>query len=245
MEKEQDEIQIDLAVLFKALWSKAWLIILGTILGGVIAFVVAEFLILPMYESSAVMYVNNAEEHGGQINSTQVTIARNLVATYIEILKSRDTLTEVIEKSGVDYTYGQLVNKISASSKNNTEVFEIVVRCGNPEDAQKIAAAIVEVLPERLAGIVDGSNVRVVDKPLFSDTPVSPSVTKYTAIGMVLGFILYCGVIIILKLMDNTIRDAEYLQQTFNVPVLATIPNLVNKKSKSYGYYKSYGGYDK
>jgi hypothetical protein len=37
--------------------------------------------------------------------------------------------------------------------------------------------------------------------------------------------------------MDDTIHDEEYVLRTYDYPILAKIPNLVNDSAKRYGYY--------
>ena len=61
---------------------------------------------------------------------------------------------------------------------------------------------------------------------------------KNTAIGMILGFVLACGIIVVMELLDDQIHDSDYLVQTYDIPVLAVIPDLLSTKSTN-DYYKS------
>ena len=59
---------------------------------------------------------------------------------------------------------------------------------------------------------------------------------------MLLGFVVACGIIILISLMDSTIREEDFLLEKYsNIPVLATIPDL-NEDSAGgyYGYGSSY-----
>ena len=53
-----------------------------------------------------------------------------------------------------------------------------------------IVDTIVKILPDRIADIVDGSSVRVVDHAVLPTQRSSPSYTKYTLIGLILGFVV-------------------------------------------------------
>ena len=135
---------------------------------------------------------------------------------------------------------------ISASSVNGTEIFRITVTSPDPAEAAKIANTITEVLPEKIADIVDGSSVRTVDFAVTPTVKSSPSITKYTAVGMVIGFILSAGFIVLFELLDDKIHDSDYLTSTYDIPVLAEIPDL-QSSGRSYGhkgysdkYYKKY-----
>ena len=68
---------------------------------------------------------------------------------------------------------------------NSTEVFSIEVTSADPQEAEKIANTIAELLPDRIAEIVDGSSVRIVDYAIVPSHKSSPSLSRYTMLGMV------------------------------------------------------------
>ncbi|MBO4854513.1 MAG: hypothetical protein J5482_05195, partial [Oscillospiraceae bacterium] len=57
---ETSAYEIDLLRIVKVLWSKAWIIAVSCILLGAVGFGYARWHVTPMYESSALMYVNNS-----------------------------------------------------------------------------------------------------------------------------------------------------------------------------------------
>lgn len=145
----------------------------------------------------------------------------------IVILKTRLTLNEVIEQVGLEYTYEELRDMISATSINSTGIFEITVTSPDPAEAERVANTIVQVLPEKISGIVDGSSARTVDFAVQPTRKSSPNVTRNVAVGCVIGMILSCVAITVLELLDEKIRDEEYLMQTYHLPVLAAVPDLI------------------
>ena len=239
---ENDEIEIDLLHLVKVLWKKAWIIILCSILLGAITFSYAFYFVTPQYESKAMMYVNNSSiSFGGtslSISSGELSAAKTLLQIYIIILESRTTLETVIDIADLEYTYEELEKMVEATSVNGSEVFQIVATSEDPAEAELIVDTIVDVLPNRIAEIVDGSNVRLVDSAILPTERSSPSYSKYAMIGLLLGFVCSCGVIVVIDLLDTTIRDDDYLFQRYNIPVLAVVPDANQKTGKSYAYYK-------
>jgi len=238
---DNNEFEIDILHLLKVLWKKAWIIILCTILLGAITLSYAYFFVTPQYQAKAMMYVNNSSFSVGgasfSISTSELTAAKGLLDTYVIILKSRTTLEKVIEEADLDYTYEYLSGMVTASSVNSTEVFQIVATSSDPGEAELIVDTIVKVLPDRIADIVDGSSVRLVDHAVLPTHRSSPSYTKYTMIGLIIGFLLSCGVIVLIDLMDTTIRDEDYLYQRYSIPVLAVVPDAYETKRSSYGYY--------
>lgn len=248
-ERDNEEVEIDLLALARALWRRAWAVILAMLIGGAAMFSYASFLITPLYQAKALMYVNNSSLSVGNtklsISQAELSAAQSLVDTYIVILNSRTTLNDVIKEAEVPYTYEQLSSMISAQAVNATEVFEVVVTDANPQEAEKIANAIADILPNKIAAIVEGSSARIVDYAVVPSQKSSPNITKLTAMGLLAGFVLSAAVIIVLELMDETIHDEDYLAQNFDLPVLAAIPDMLNGgKDKGYYKYGSYGAYE-
>ena len=148
-----DYYEIDLLRLAGALWKKLWLIVLVTLLCGALAFGYTFFLVTPLYKATAMMYVNNSAISVGSakvsISAGDLAASQSLVDTYTVILKTRGTLNEVISRTGVPYSYQQLTKMVQAEAVNSTEVFSIDVTSPDPQEAELIANAIADILPDR------------------------------------------------------------------------------------------------
>lgn len=238
--QENEYMQIDLMRFAKALWHRAWAIVLAVLLFGSAGFYYAYTRITPLYRASALMYVNNSSISvgGTSVSLGDLSTSQALVQTYAVILKTRLTLNEVIERAGLNYSYGQLSGMVSASAVNDTEIFRITVTSPDPVEAELIANTIVEVLPKKIEEVMEGCSARAVDYAVVPTAKSSPSITSYVEKGMLLGFAVSCGIIILIELLDEQIRDEDYLTQTYGLPVLAGIPDLAASKGRS-----GYGGY--
>jgi capsular polysaccharide biosynthesis protein len=236
---------IDLAHIFKSLFKKMWLLILAGIIAASCGFVYAKFFIAPTYSSSIMLYVNNSSfSLGGtsvSISASEISAAQSLVKTYSELLNNRTTLKRVQEKSGLKYTTKELSAMITAEPANETEIMRVTITANDAKHAAKIANTIAEVLPDRIAEIIDGASMEVVDSAIPNYEKIAPSVSQHTAVGFIIGFVLMAMIIAIVALMDDTIHDEEYILKTYDYPILAKIPDLVNVDSKKYGYYYKRG----
>ncbi|MBQ2973493.1 MAG: hypothetical protein IJE19_03985 [Clostridia bacterium] len=241
MKKTEEFIEIDVLRLLKAVWQKIWAVILAAIIFGSATFGFTYLFIEPTYEAKTLLYVNNSNFSVGNtsfnISTSSLSAAQELVNTYIVILKARTSLNEIIEYAELNRSYTELQNMISAAPVNSTEIFEVVVTSTDPSESEKIANAIATLLPKRIAEIVDGSSVRVVDYAIVPTSRSGPSYAQNTFIGMVLGVLISMAIIIIRELFDVFVREEQYLSQTYPYPILAAIPNMRN--SKSSGYYAS------
>ncbi len=245
MEKQEntskDYYTIDIMHILKSLWHRAWIIVLSGLLAAVVGFSVASFAIAPTYSSHIKLYVNNTSFSLGStsfsISASELSAAQSLVRTYGEILNSRSTLERIINKAGVDYTWKDISGMISYAPSNQTEIMLVTVTAHDPYEASKIANTIAEVLPTRISEIVDGASMEVVDSAIPEMTKVAPSITRYTAIGLVLGIVISVAALTVIALMDDTIHDEDYVLKTYNYPILGKVPNLLNTGNKAYGYY--------
>lgn len=241
-----DYYTIDLLHITKSLLHRAWVIVLAGVLAAVIGFSIAAFLIAPKYSSAVMLYVNNSSFSLGNtsfsISSSEITAAQSLVKTYGEILNNRTTLERVIEKAEVSYTYKELSKMITAAPSNDTEIMKVTVTTKDPFEAARIANCIAEVLLVRISEIIDGASMEVVDSAVANLEKVAPSITRYTATGLLLGMLLSALALVVIAMMDDTVHDEEYVLRTYDYPILAKVPNLLghnSKKDYKYRYYSS------
>lgn len=244
MNKKEEVVEIDVVKLLRAILRDIWAIILAAVIFGGAFFAYTYFLIAPTYKASALLYVNNNNISLGSqeisISNSSLIAAQELVNTYIVILEARTTLTEVIDEADIDRSYGEVKSMISAAPVNSTEIFEIVVTSTDPDEAERIANAITKVLPQRISEVVDGSSVRIVDYAIKPSARSGPSYTKNTVLGMLAGIVISGLVIVIREMYDVYIREEEYLNETYGIPVLAAIPDTTQRSSGGYGKYGKY-----
>ena len=241
--EKNEEIEIDLQRLVAALVKKGWFIGISAVVGAVLTLVLTLMFITPKYQSAAMFYVNNSSLSLGDatvsISSGDISASKSLVNSYIVILNTRESLTDVIDYAGVDRTYSELKNMIAAEAVGSTEIFRVTVTSEDPEEAEAIADAIAYVLPKRIGSIIEGTSAKVVDAAVLPTGSSSPNYLKNTLIGFVAGLALAAAFVVIRELMDITIRKEEDITQTCSHPVLAAVPDMdVDTKG---GYYYGYG----
>lgn len=247
--KGQDYYAVDLMQIARALWRKAWLIlIIGLLIAG-ITLLYTAFFVTPKYSASIMLYVNNKSFSLGStsvsISASELSAAQSLVDTYIVIMNTRTTMEEVVARTGLDYTPQQLMAMITTQPAEGTEVFRVTVTTEDPYEAALIANCIAEVLPLRIEKIIEGSSMRIVDDAIVNTSKVSPSITKNTAIAFILGCMAACILFAILAMLDDTIRGEDNLTEAYDLPVLAKIPDLMfdesQDKNRYYYKHRSYG----
>ena len=83
--KKNDVEEIDLLKLGMALWRRAWVLLICTLIGAAIAFSYTFFMITPLYQATALLYVNNSALDLGStrvsISNGDLTAANGLIDT--------------------------------------------------------------------------------------------------------------------------------------------------------------------
>jgi capsular exopolysaccharide synthesis family protein len=73
------------------------------------------------------------------------------------------------------------------------------------------------------------SNVRIIERAAVSTSPTSPKLAATLAIAGVFGLILATGMVLLLEVMDNTLRDTSEVAELLEIPVLGVLPKLPAK----------------
>lgn len=248
MEQFED---ISLKRLTEILLRKVGFIVAVTFLAGVFAFVYSEIMIVPEYESSVTLLVNNETENTiSKTYTSDIQASQMLVDTYIVIIKSDTVLNQVCQKlteHGInDYDAERLRNSITASAVDATEIFEIKVRGTDEKNTYTIANVIADVAPDIIKDFVEASSVKVVDYAVLGER-VSPNIQKNMIFGLIIGLFLSCLFVVLREIFDMRIKTEDELEQWFKIPILGVVPDIAETPSRRAGYYsyrRSGGAYE-
>ena len=245
---ENQDLEINIVPLLKEILKKLWLIILvGIIVGGAV-FAGAKVLIKPSYRSGFTAYVNNKQgkKTTDYLTSSDVNAAKELVLTYKSIISSNSILSAAAESIGVDLSYNELAKKVSTEVKDETEIITVYVVDTDPQFAYDYAQAISKTAPAYMAQIVEGSSMKIIDYPEYSEKRFKPSYTRFALIGFLIGALIVVVFVIIRYFMDDTVKSENDIESSFSIPILGVIPD-VSKASNNHSdyYYYSQNSEDK
>ena len=234
--------EISIIRYFKEFLDKIWIVILLTVVCGALLFVYSSFLATPMYTSQAKMYVNNKASDGsggtGTVTNSEIQARMALVKTYASIIKSNNIMNKVCGKIDAyknqpgyeflqdsNYTAKSLINAVSVTPDNDTEVFFITMKADDPQKAQFIVEAITEYLPDVISNTMEASSAKLIDEADLNLNPTSPNIATNTIIGAFIGFAIAALIIFLILMTDTVVRSESDLTEEFeDVIVLGAIP---------------------
>lgn len=211
--------------------SRLRLVVAGAVIGAACMVLYALFAVRPLYTSYVQFYVSNqsagtiADQRG--VTSSDLEASKSLVSTCIVLLRTKSTLYAIVDASGLDYTADELNEAISATSVSNTEVLRVSVSLPSAEDATQMAETVATVLPERVAGIVDGASVEPIDSPQWGGGPSARDVVRSAVTGGIVGAVVIAVAVAVRALVEGRITSADQLALfDERLPVLAEVPPL-------------------
>ncbi len=239
--------EIDLLALARALWKRAWVIVLAGVICGGLAFAGTYLLVTPQYRSSFTAYVNNRSDQNsanGTLSSADLSASQSLVKTYAAVISSRAVLETAAAQASAPYDYEQLKNMVETKSVDDTEIIEVSVTMEDRQMAAALAREISTVAAEYITKIVEGSSMQIVDQAVIPVERYSPSYTKSLMLGVLLGIFLACAIIILKELLDDRVKDTGTLEARFGIAIIGTVPNMeaAERMGDSYSYGKKKNG---
>ena len=115
-----------------------------------------------------------------------------------------------------------------------TNMIDIIVKNDDPVVAQKIANETAKVFIENVKQYYKIENLYIYDEAEVENEPYNINHKKDVLIFAVIGIVIAFGYVLILNMLDTTIKSAQDIEKISGVTVLASIPiyDLAETKSK-------------
>lgn len=232
--------ELDLKELLQIFWEKKIQIVLIVAIFAVLGIIYSMCFVVPKYESATKLLLatnssSNVSGTGTEITTNDVTLNSKLVSTYSVLVKSDTAIRTVISNLGIDASEENIRKNISVTSKDDTEVIEITVRNEDPVIAAKIANEIATVFMGNIKEYYGIENIHVVDKAEVAESPYNISNSKNMIIFAGVGLVIAILYVLLLNMLDTTIKSSADIEKISRLMVLAAIPMYdmnENKKKK-------------
>lgn len=225
-------MELTLFRLLKILRNKLWMIILITVIFGISAFIISNFLIAPKYQSSLSFQIQPGDTQPGTTTNVKnlkpdynvYTVSDMFLGKIARELNSDEEFLGIYSKDEI--TVNELKSYITVGTKDTaSSEFNITVTTKSPQISVDIAEQIGINGPRfyKENTLFEDTDVEVIDNPTFSTNPVSPNTPFNTVFGFILGLISSCLFVIILESIDNSITDESDIIDYYEIPLLGIV----------------------
>ena len=183
----------------------------------------------PMYSSNTTVILGGSSE---TITQNDITINKNLVNTYAEIVKSRRVLEQVIDELSLDLSYGELSSSITVEPVTNTEIIKIIVNSDDSVEAMNIANSTANHFSKEVKELYNMNNVNILDSAIEASKPYNINILKQSCIYLMLGSVTAFGVIFMIFYFDRTIKSVEQVEQKIKLPILGSVQEFNSKRGR-------------
>lgn len=207
------------------------IVILFIILGAVGSWYYTDYMQVSMYKSETSLVLTRSND-STTITQSDISLNKNLVSTYREIIKSRRILSKVIDNLDLDFTVKELSGKVSVTSANDTELIVISVVDEDNKVARNTANEIASVFKEEITSIYNIENISIVDAAVKAKEPYNVNVVKQYIVGSGAGFLIGSLIITVMFYFDDSIKKPEDIEEKVGLSVLSTVPKYKKRKNK-------------
>ncbi len=224
-ENRNEEMEIDLLELFFLLLKKWKMLLLGLIVGGVLAGG-ATYLKTPVYQSESMLFILSKTTSITSVADLQ--LGSELSADFEVIATSKPVIDTAIEKvreeHGVTLTREQVRSMITVTNKADTRCLLITGTSEDPELACTLTNALTEATAEQMANIMKSDPPTTVERAEVATEPVDNGLKKNAAMGGMIGFLIVAIIFVVPYLLNDRIRTAEDVEKYLDTGVLGVIP---------------------
>ena len=229
--------EIDLREVLKTFWSKKFHIIAILALFVIIGIIYTYNFVTPKYTAKTTLILASINGmSASSIDTTgytdtsiidkDITVNSKLVSTYSELIKSKNILRQVKNNLDIDIDEEKIKKAITVDTVEDTELIRISVEDESNELACYIANEIANVFKEQIKVYYDIENVQIVDVAELEDKPSNIHHKRDIAIFGLIGLVVSAGYVLIINMLDTTVKSIEEIEEITKLPVLASLPIL-------------------
>jgi capsular polysaccharide biosynthesis protein len=224
MEKN-DEIEFDLLQMACYVVKKWWVVVLVALIFGIVGYLGSKLLITPEYTTNCRIYIYQKDDQQNvTMDYTNLQIATQICNDCEIIITGQNVTKVVIDNLDLKMSASALSNRIKVESENNTRILQLEYTDTDPERAAAILNEICNVASGQIKNIMAVDAVKTIYAAEVPTTPSSDGPVKHAVIVAAIGVVLAVCVLVVLFLMDDTIRSEEDVTRFLGLSTLAAIP---------------------
>lgn len=230
--EEHNEIELDFWDLFRYLKRKVAVLLVAAAIGGVFGFVFTKMTAKPVYTADITVYLMS-RQYEQTVVYTDLTMSAQFVTDYQVLIKSRSVTDAVIDKLDLDMTNEQVARMIDVSYETSSRVVKVSVTDSDPQRAADIANTLGVEGNEIVAQHMNLNSLTLVDEARVPTVPQIASAMKRAVLLAAVAAVLAAGILVLLRVLDDTIRTEEDVERYLGLSTLGIIPQAQELQPKA------------
>lgn len=227
MEKlDKEEMEIDLGALLREVLRRWWAFLIAAAICGLLALIATVVLITPQYESQAMLYIlsktTSVTSFADFQISTELTADFEVIATSKPVIDG--ALERIKKEEGITLTRENIEGMLTVTNAADTRILVITATDPDPSVACIVANAVAAETADQMAYIMKSDPPTTVEEAEVAEEPVSPSLMRNTALGVLIGILLVAVYVTIQYIRNDNIKNQEEVQRYLGLNTLAVIP---------------------
>ena len=218
--REQNEIEFDLLQMLGYLLKRAWIIVLAMVVFAVAGYSISKKNEVPQYTASCRIFVSR-EGSDNSYNDALVTLY--LRKDCQVILTGRNVAAQIAENLGLSVDPSVISSKIRVSAEDDTHVLDLSYTDTSPKRAAAILNELCDVGEVEIKKHIENASVTVM---YYAEVPTAPTAgrsTRDTLVGAAIGMVLAAAVLIVIFVLDDTIRSEDDVERYLGLSTLTAV----------------------
>lgn len=175
----------------------------------------------PQYTAqTSILITSDLGEEGNSKTSSDYNVNSNILMTFSEVINSKTLQSKVRDELQIDN-----LGYISVSNSSGS-VIRISVVHTDPAMAALIANTTGQVFNDMVHEMMSDISLTTLDPAVIPQFTEGIGLVKFIVIGAAIGFILVIGVILLIEMLDNTLKLPKDVEKEIQIPILGAIPDV-------------------
>lgn len=218
--QNQNEIEFDLLQLLGHLLKRAWIIVLAMAIFAGAAFGISKKNEVPKYTAKCQVFVYRAD---ADANYNDVLTALYLLKDCSVIVKGRNVTQQVAENLNLNVHPDSIGASLKVAYEDDTHVLDLSYTDTNPKRAAAILNEICAVAPAEITKHMVNVSFTTMYEAEVPTAPTAGTATRDAILGAAIGMVLSAAVLVVLFLLDDTIRSEDDVERYLGLSTLTAV----------------------
>ena len=194
-----------------------WAVVLAGLIAWMGIYTVENSLYTPSYKSSAVLVVRSKVGTSGAYSN--LSASSEMAEIFTNVFKQSSMKKLAAQNIGLDSFKGS----ISASVNGSTNLMNLSVEADDPELAYRLLTSVLEVYPNISEAVFTDAVIDVLSMPQMPTAPSNSVFTTYRNQMILLVMLLEAGLIVILSMLRDTVKDERSFEDKIDSKLIGTV----------------------